>query len=399
MPLVLNGATSGSTTIQATDAVTATLTLPSSTGTLVSTANPISGSVIQTVNATYATTSSTSSLSFVDTGNSIDNIVAYADYLSSEINGEYGKLGRNYWETGKSGVSGTIRAAFPFMTYVSHQMMGLYPKYLASTIHSLDAQFHAGKYTAEEMKDFANGARAFLNMNVWMTAVGGIGGNIALSYITSAYDKINEWVTGVPSVGTVKDIKSKEGLLNNILGYGIPGMLGVDVTGSTDIQTPYIAGSYLMSRFEQSDTMEQFSRGNYIKGIADNFATPAFVKRIDQAIFHHDLLTDRGQPIEINYEELKRSTTQDILHALGIKSTELSEQKQKMYIRKGLDSWVAEEKKKFNEDFSANNLDDNQYDDFVEKLYIINQMYGTDYKASLTMGKPKNYIFDEGEED
>ena len=34
MPLVLNGATSGSTTIQATDAVTATLTLPSSTGTL-----------------------------------------------------------------------------------------------------------------------------------------------------------------------------------------------------------------------------------------------------------------------------------------------------------------------------------------------------------------------------
>jgi hypothetical protein len=50
MPLVLNGATSGSTTIQATDAVTATLTLPSSTGTLVSTANPISGSVIQTVN-------------------------------------------------------------------------------------------------------------------------------------------------------------------------------------------------------------------------------------------------------------------------------------------------------------------------------------------------------------
>jgi hypothetical protein len=34
MPLVLAGATSGSTTIQATDAVTATLTLPSTTGTV-----------------------------------------------------------------------------------------------------------------------------------------------------------------------------------------------------------------------------------------------------------------------------------------------------------------------------------------------------------------------------
>lgn len=39
MPLQINGATSGSTTIQATDAVTATLTLPSSTGTLISTSS------------------------------------------------------------------------------------------------------------------------------------------------------------------------------------------------------------------------------------------------------------------------------------------------------------------------------------------------------------------------
>ena len=43
MPLVLNGATSGSTTINATNAVTATLTLPSTTGTLLSTASNISG--------------------------------------------------------------------------------------------------------------------------------------------------------------------------------------------------------------------------------------------------------------------------------------------------------------------------------------------------------------------
>ena len=39
MPLVISGAVSGSTTIQATDAVTATITLPSATGTLVTTSN------------------------------------------------------------------------------------------------------------------------------------------------------------------------------------------------------------------------------------------------------------------------------------------------------------------------------------------------------------------------
>ena len=43
MPLVLAGATSGSTTIQATDAVTATLTLPSTTGTLLATTSTFAG--------------------------------------------------------------------------------------------------------------------------------------------------------------------------------------------------------------------------------------------------------------------------------------------------------------------------------------------------------------------
>jgi microcystin-dependent protein len=39
MPVIISGAVSGATTIQATDAVTATITLPSATGTLVTTSN------------------------------------------------------------------------------------------------------------------------------------------------------------------------------------------------------------------------------------------------------------------------------------------------------------------------------------------------------------------------
>jgi hypothetical protein len=69
--LVLAGATSGSTTITPTDAVTATLTLPSATGTLLSSASSItasqmpSGSVVQVYNLTAQTTFSTSSTSMV----------------------------------------------------------------------------------------------------------------------------------------------------------------------------------------------------------------------------------------------------------------------------------------------------------------------------------------------
>jgi hypothetical protein len=43
MPLVLAGATSGSTTIQATDAVTQTITLPNNTGTVLTTASTFGG--------------------------------------------------------------------------------------------------------------------------------------------------------------------------------------------------------------------------------------------------------------------------------------------------------------------------------------------------------------------
>jgi hypothetical protein len=56
MPLVLAGATSGSTTLQATDTVTATLTIPSATGTLLSTGNPQSGGVIQVVTSSVTGT-------------------------------------------------------------------------------------------------------------------------------------------------------------------------------------------------------------------------------------------------------------------------------------------------------------------------------------------------------
>jgi hypothetical protein len=69
MPLVLAGATSGSTTIQATDAVTQTITLPNATGTVITTGNIPTGSVLQVVSATYSTNFNTSSTtSYVDTG-------------------------------------------------------------------------------------------------------------------------------------------------------------------------------------------------------------------------------------------------------------------------------------------------------------------------------------------
>lgn len=82
MPLQINAATSGSTTLVPTDAVTATLTLPSSTGTLISTAttgqaiSPLAlpaGSIIQTVTSQLSaqTGTTTTSTSFVTTSHTL----------------------------------------------------------------------------------------------------------------------------------------------------------------------------------------------------------------------------------------------------------------------------------------------------------------------------------------
>ena len=66
--LTLLGLNSGSTTLAPTDGANATLTLPTGTGTVVTTANPQSGAVIQTVQTYSITQISTASSSFVTSG-------------------------------------------------------------------------------------------------------------------------------------------------------------------------------------------------------------------------------------------------------------------------------------------------------------------------------------------
>jgi len=68
MPLILAGATSGATTIQATDGATQTITLPNNTGTIITTGNIPTGSILQVVYASSGTLFSTTSQTLQDTG-------------------------------------------------------------------------------------------------------------------------------------------------------------------------------------------------------------------------------------------------------------------------------------------------------------------------------------------
>lgn len=77
MPLVLNGATSGAITLQATDATTQTITLPANTGTVITTGSTgkviptaalPAGTVLQVVSGTTAVQVNSSSSTYADTG-------------------------------------------------------------------------------------------------------------------------------------------------------------------------------------------------------------------------------------------------------------------------------------------------------------------------------------------
>ena len=105
MPLILQGATSGSTTIQATDAVTQTITLPNATGTVLTTAsntNFPAGSVLQAVQAIFTGTqtlatggvnanfSDITSLSVTITPSSSSNKILLIAHLSATVSDDRG---------------------------------------------------------------------------------------------------------------------------------------------------------------------------------------------------------------------------------------------------------------------------------------------------------------------
>jgi hypothetical protein len=71
MPLVLAGATSGSATIQSTDATTTVLTLPATTGTLVTTASPTFTGTTTLTNLTVSGTVSITGSSVITSGTAV----------------------------------------------------------------------------------------------------------------------------------------------------------------------------------------------------------------------------------------------------------------------------------------------------------------------------------------
>jgi hypothetical protein len=103
MPLVLAGATSGSTTIQATDAVTQTITLPNATGTIALTAAPTftGQATIPTINltggqitfpATAVPSADANTLDDYEEGNWTPTVGGTSTYTLAT--GQYVKIGR-----------------------------------------------------------------------------------------------------------------------------------------------------------------------------------------------------------------------------------------------------------------------------------------------------------------
>jgi hypothetical protein len=95
MPVIISGAVSGATTLQATDAVTATITLPSATGTVQLANSALNGSLGATTPSTVAATTIDASSTISTTGSHIvlgANTYAGTGVKSINITGQYPSL-------------------------------------------------------------------------------------------------------------------------------------------------------------------------------------------------------------------------------------------------------------------------------------------------------------------
>ena len=136
MPLVIAGATSGSTTIQATDAVTATITLPSATDTLVGkitpsftttigvgTATPSASGAGITFPATQSASTDANTLDDYEEGTWTPNVSSGSATITS-VSGQYTKIGNrvicSFRFTCNSTGSITYIGGLPFTVINSH---------------------------------------------------------------------------------------------------------------------------------------------------------------------------------------------------------------------------------------------------------------------------------------
>ena len=318
-----------------------------------------------------------------------DKLLNYADYITTKVNAEYGVLGRSKMEMGSGIGAVALRTLFPFQSYTRHQLMGLYPKYVKSSIdylaENMKRRSGEGTLSAQEFNDARNGARAFVNMNLGLGLVGGA----SAVPLLAAYDTLQALFSDEPTA--IEQAKTKTDLYHKIMSAGVPSLLGIDITGSTNANMPYVGGSYVTSRWNSSDSIEQIGMGNFHKAIADNFATPAFIKAIDSAVFDTDLLSKTGAKQIVNGSELQRDTWEKVAKSLGFQTYNVSSEKQKIYISKQLDKWVADEKKKLNYKFSEGTLEDEELNRFDDRLDAINQLFGKDYSYEPRERTDKEY--------
>ena len=151
--VVISGDTSGAITLSAPAvAGTNTITLPASTGTVLTTGSPQSGGIIQVVNSTTLTTTSSTSTSYVQTNltasitpkfatSKIAIFVSSAVYWSATSGYSFYTIYRNNTTNlGAGGVTGLACMGNPFQASIDSQLNIMYidsPATTSSTSYTL----------------------------------------------------------------------------------------------------------------------------------------------------------------------------------------------------------------------------------------------------------------------
>jgi hypothetical protein len=167
MPLILQGATSGSTTIQATDAVTQTITLPNNSGTVLTSASPAS-SLPSSINgpafSAYRATSNQS--------------ISNATFTKVQLNAEEYDTNNNFDSTTNYRFTPTVAGYYQINANISYvASSGLTQIYLAiykngsaySTTNS-PSSYGAGGNIGRSMQIYMNGSTDYIELYAYSDA-------------------------------------------------------------------------------------------------------------------------------------------------------------------------------------------------------------------------------------
>jgi len=175
-----------------------------------------------------------------------------------------------------------------------------------------------------------------------------------------------------------------EGAVGDLVTMGIPGVMGLDMSGSLAWDMPPMAkmalqlvGVQELSRgpFQSlaQNTIQLFNEGLSRESMARHFPMLA-MRSVLKALQEHEGITTRsGRPLTIDGEPIRRTAMSAFLKSMGFNPADISALRSEMWRNRQLSDMWRERKNKVLDRLIRNRNDDSQHDSIKDEVRAFNK--------------------------